>query len=103
LALLALSRASAVPPTLTGSGGAGKKVEDKEEEEALVTALAGRPGQSLAPQAWSTGGLGMLTPPRRPSSTLFFARFVDHPECFTTRLLFREGKDEITTVCIVFF
>ncbi|KAF8551497.1 hypothetical protein OG21DRAFT_1499077 [Imleria badia] len=86
LALLALSRAPAVPPTLTGSDGAGKKVEDKEGEEDLATALAGGPStQSLAPQV-RTSGPGTQTPPRRPSPTLFFAHFVDHPGCFTTFL-----------------
>jgi len=51
-----------------------------------VTALAGGPGQSRAPQVRSTTGPGALAPPRRPSPTLFFAHFVDHPECFTTFL-----------------
>ncbi|KAN0090676.1 hypothetical protein V8E55_004242 [Tylopilus felleus] len=87
LSLLALSRAPAVPPTLTGSDGAGKKVDNKEGEEDLTTALAGAPSaQSLAPQARSTSGPGTQTPPRRPSPTLFSAHFVDHPECFTTFL-----------------
>lgn len=87
LALLALSRAPAVPPTLTGSDGAGKKVEDKETEEDLMTALAGGPSaQSPAPQVRSMNGPETQTPARRPSPTLFFAHFVDHPGCFTTFL-----------------
>ncbi|KAH0827300.1 hypothetical protein J3R83DRAFT_3923 [Lanmaoa asiatica] len=92
LALLALSRAPAVPPTLTGSDGAGKKVEDKGGEEDLATALAGGPSaQSLAPQVRSTSGLETQTPLRRPSPTLFFAHFVDHPGCFTTFLETESG------------
>lgn len=72
---------------MTGSDGAGKKVEDKEGEEDLMTALAGGPSaQSLVPQVRSTGGPGTQTPSRRPSPTLFFAHFVDHPGCFTTFL-----------------
>ena len=87
LALLALSRAPPVPPsTLTGGDRAGKKVEGKDEEEDQVTALAGGPGQSLAPQVRSTGGPGTLAPPRRPPPTLLFAHFVDHPTCFATFL-----------------
>ena len=31
-------------------------------------------------------GPGTQTPPRRPSPTLFFAHFVDHPACFTAFL-----------------
>ncbi|KAG9316168.1 hypothetical protein JVU11DRAFT_2188 [Chiua virens] len=80
----ASTRAPAVPPTMTGSDGAGKKVEDKEGEEDLVTALAGGPStQSLAPHARPASGPGTQTPPRRPSPMLFFAHFVDHPGCFT--------------------
>lgn len=72
---------------LTGSDGAGKKVEDKEGEEDMTTVLAGGPStQALAPQVQSTSGTGTQTPPRRPSPTLFFAHFVDHPGCFTTFL-----------------
>ena len=85
LALLALSRAPAVPPTLTGSDG--KKVEDAEGEEDLATALGGGPSiQSLVPQTRSTNCPGTPTPPRRLSPALFFAHFVDHPECFMTFL-----------------
>ena len=64
-------------------------MEDKEGEgeEDLATVLAGGPGtQSLAPQARSMSGPGTQTPPRRPSPTLFFAHFVDHPGCFRTFL-----------------
>ncbi|KAG9309131.1 hypothetical protein JVU11DRAFT_10838 [Chiua virens] len=87
LTLLSLSRTPAVPPTMTGSDGAGKKVEDKEGEEDLATALAGGPStQSLTPHARSANGPGTQTPPRRPSPTLFFAHFVDHPGCFTKYL-----------------
>ncbi|KAF8432962.1 hypothetical protein L210DRAFT_3614219 [Boletus edulis BED1] len=87
LALLALSRAPAVPPTLTGGDGAGKKGEDKEGEEDIKAALADGPStQSLAPQVRPTSAPETQTPPRRPSPTLFFAHFVDHPGCFTTFL-----------------
>ncbi|KAF9220088.1 hypothetical protein BS17DRAFT_788227 [Gyrodon lividus] len=96
LSYLALSRASAVPPALSGGEGAGKKheTEDKGGEEDLATALAGGPGaQSSAPQTPSAGATsqsqhlpGTQTPPARPSPTLFFAHFVDHPDCFTTFL-----------------
>lgn len=62
-------------------------MEDKEGEEDLVTALASGPGaQSLTLHGRSTSGPGTQTPPRRPSPTLFFAHFVDHPGCFTTFL-----------------
>ena len=62
-------------------------MEDKEPEEDLATTLAAGPStQPLAPLARSTTGPGTQAPSRRPSPTLFFAHFVDHPGCFTTFL-----------------
>ena len=52
-----------------------------------MTALAGgASAQSPAPQARPTNDAGTQNPPRRPSPTLFFAHFVDHPACFTAPL-----------------
>ncbi|KAF9235208.1 hypothetical protein BU15DRAFT_78221 [Melanogaster broomeanus] len=96
LSYLALSRAAVVPPALTGSEGTDKKhdAEDNDGEEELATGLAAGPGvQPLVPQTPSAGATsqfqpipGTQTPPGRPSPTLFFAHFVDHPDCFTTFL-----------------
>ncbi|KIJ62988.1 hypothetical protein HYDPIDRAFT_114138 [Hydnomerulius pinastri MD-312] len=95
LSYLALSRASAVPPALSGGDGAVKErdTEDGGVEEDLAVALAAGPGgQSSIPQTPSASAAqqlqthhlqGTQTPPKRPSPTLFFAHFVDHPGCFT--------------------
>ncbi|KIJ21243.1 hypothetical protein PAXINDRAFT_96096 [Paxillus involutus ATCC 200175] len=94
LSYLALSRAPAVPPALSGGEGAGKKPDTQDKGEDLATALAAAPGtHPSVPQTPSAGATfqsqhlpGTHTPPARPTPTLFFAHFVDHPGCFMTFL-----------------
>ncbi|KIJ12896.1 hypothetical protein PAXINDRAFT_117658 [Paxillus involutus ATCC 200175] len=94
LSYLALSRAPVVPPALSGGEGAGKKTDTQDKGEDLATALAAAPGtQPSVPQTPSAGAIsqsqhlpGTHTPPVRPTPTLFFAHFVDHPGCFMTFL-----------------
>ncbi|KAH7890168.1 hypothetical protein F5I97DRAFT_645537 [Phlebopus sp. FC_14] len=99
LSYLALSRAPAVPPALSSGGadegtkaGVGKGQSSevaRKEDEADSLSPSPRPStpsqshvhfQSHSQLASETGATQQL--PKRPSPTLFFAHFVDHPTCF---------------------